>query len=89
MRHLTPRTVIVGTRRTTIRLETEYWIWLRHISQRDERSIRDICTELDQIRAGSLASAVRLYVLKNLGSRRQRDSSQFSGNKAEVKTVAG
>lgn len=66
MNHLTPRSIVVGTRRTTVRLETKYWEALRNISRRTGRSIRDICTKLDQDRDGTLASALRLFVLENL-----------------------
>jgi predicted DNA-binding ribbon-helix-helix protein len=66
MNHLTPRSIVVGTRRTTVRLEAEYWEALRNISRRTGRSIRDICTKLDEDRHGTLASQLRLFVLDHL-----------------------
>ena len=63
MSHLKPRNVVVGTRRTTVRLENRYWEELQRISRRTGRSIREICTSLDQTRTGSLASALRVFVL--------------------------
>jgi predicted DNA-binding ribbon-helix-helix protein len=63
MNHLKPRNVVVGERRTTVRLEARYWEELQRISRRTGRSIRDICTALDQTRTGTLASAIRLFVL--------------------------
>lgn len=66
MNHLTPRSIVVGTRRTTVRLEAEYWEALRSISRKTGRSIRDICTKLDEDRHGTLASELRLFVLDNL-----------------------
>jgi predicted DNA-binding ribbon-helix-helix protein len=63
MSHLKPRNVLVGQRRTTVRLENRYWEELQKISRRTGRSIRDICTALDQTRTGTLASALRLFVL--------------------------
>jgi len=65
MNHLKPRNVVVGLRRTTVRLESRYWEELQNISQRTGRSIREICTALDESRAGTLASALRLFVLDN------------------------
>ena len=66
MNHLKPRNVVVGARRTTVRLENRYWEELQNISRRTGRSIRDICTTLDSARTGTLASALRLFVLDNL-----------------------
>jgi predicted DNA-binding ribbon-helix-helix protein len=63
MTHLKPRNIVVGNRRTTVRLESRYWEELQTISRRTGRSIRDICTSLDQTRTGTLASALRLFVL--------------------------
>jgi predicted DNA-binding ribbon-helix-helix protein len=63
MNHLQPRNVVVGKRRTTVRLESRYWEELQRISRRTGRSVRDICTVLDQTRTGTLASALRLFVL--------------------------
>jgi len=66
MSHLKPRNVVVGTKRTTVRLENRYWEELQRISRRTGRSIREICTSLDQTRTGSLASALRLFVLDHV-----------------------
>lgn len=66
MNHLKPRNVVVGERRTTVRLENRYWEELQGISRRTGRSIREICTTLDDSRAGTLASAIRVFVLDNL-----------------------
>jgi len=63
MSHLKPRNVVVGERRTTVRLESRYWEELQRISRRTGRSIRDICTAVDQTRTGTLASALRVFVL--------------------------
>jgi len=63
MTHLQPRNIVVGTRRATVRLESRYWEELNRISRRTGRSIRDICTSLDQTRTGTLASALRVFVL--------------------------
>ena len=66
MMHLQPRNVMVGERRTTVRLERRYWEELQRISRKTGRSIRDICTSLDKTRQGTLASALRVFVLDHL-----------------------
>ncbi len=59
------RNVIVGARRTSMRLEQPYWDALLAICARRGTSVHALCTELDRDRAGSLSSAVRVFVLEH------------------------
>jgi predicted DNA-binding ribbon-helix-helix protein len=58
------RTVTVSGRRTSISIETVVWDGLEDISNREELTLAEILTLIDQRRLGSsLASAVRVFVL--------------------------
>lgn len=73
--HLQPRTILVNGRRTSIRLEPSIWFALEEISRRENRSIGQLCSLLDESLRGqrdasfpekqaslTLASAVRVFV---------------------------
>lgn len=58
------RTVTVSGRRTSISIETVVWDGLEDISNREELTLAELLTLIDQRRLGSsLASAVRVFVL--------------------------
>jgi predicted DNA-binding ribbon-helix-helix protein len=58
------RTVTVSGRRTSISIETVIWDGLEDVSNREELTLSELLTLIDQRRLGaSLASAVRVFVL--------------------------
>lgn len=62
-----PRNVIIDGKRTSMRLEAAFWDGLVEIARREEVTVGALCTrlagELETLSAGSLSSAVRVYVL--------------------------
>ncbi|NUB28518.1 hypothetical protein GAY30_27215 [Azospirillum brasilense] len=62
-----PRNVIIDGKRTSMRLEAAFWDGLAEIARREEVTVGALCTrlagELETLSAGSLSSAVRVYVL--------------------------
>lgn len=61
---LVTRNVNVGGRRTSVRLEPDLWEALREIAQREDRSLHEICTDIDRTRGGTrLTSAMRIYIV--------------------------
>lgn len=59
-----PRNVRVGGRRTSMRLEREFWEALEDIAGRHETSVGELCTLIADSRDGrSLSSAVRVEIL--------------------------
>jgi predicted DNA-binding ribbon-helix-helix protein len=61
---LVARNVMVGARRTSVRLEPSMWEALREICRREGKSINQLVTEIDQRRAASsLTAAIRVYLL--------------------------
>ena len=57
--------------RTSVSLEEEFWQAFRRIAADKGRAINDLAAEIDEARGTEtgLASAIRLYVLRDLQSR--------------------
>ena len=61
---LVTRNVTVSGRRTSVRLEPDLWEALREIALRENRTLHDICSDIDQTRGGTrLTSAMRIYIV--------------------------
>lgn len=61
---LVTRNVNLGNRRTSVRLEPDLWEALREIASREQRSVHEICTDIDRTRGGTrLTSAMRIYIV--------------------------
>lgn len=58
------RNVVVGGKRTSVRMEPLLWECLSEISQREIRNINDIVTMIDARRGDSaLTAALRIFIL--------------------------
>lgn len=63
-KHLRSRNVTINGRRTSLRLEEEFWDGLSDISQREGLTIHELCTLIDRHRHGSSrTSAVRAFIV--------------------------
>ena len=61
---LVTRNVTVSGRRTSVRLEPDLWEALREIALRENRTLHDICSDIDKTRGGTrLTSAMRIYIV--------------------------
>ena len=60
------RTLTVSGHRTSIALEPAFWRELAAIAESRNRSVTALVTEIDAARQGSLASAIRVYVVDEL-----------------------
>ena len=58
--------VWIHDRRTSVRLEPEMWSALREISEREDMSIHDLCTAVDDCRMNeeSFSSSLRVFLLQ-------------------------
>lgn len=64
---LISRNIKIAGKRTSMRLEPEVWQALAEISQREQKSVHDICTEASAsspTEEASRTSAVRVFVLE-------------------------
>lgn len=58
------KNVIVNGRRTSMRLDRETWMALNDICTREQITIHDLCSKIDDARqTAGLSSSVRLFVL--------------------------
>ncbi len=60
------RSVVVAGHRTSVSLEPIFWEQLRALAAQRRISVNELVTEIDQQRAGSLSSAIRVFVLENV-----------------------
>ncbi len=72
--YIQPRSISVGGRRTTIRLEEEYWEELTRISADTGQSIHAIVTQIDALSPRNLTSAIRVFVLRSVLLRRAEEA---------------
>lgn len=61
---LVTRNVNVSGRRTSVRLEPDLWAALRDIAEREDRSLHEICSDIDKTKGDTrLTSAMRIYIV--------------------------
>ncbi len=60
------RSVEIAGHRTSLSLEEAFWRALKRIAARDGVSINRLIARIDRERAGTLSSAVRVYVLERI-----------------------
>jgi predicted DNA-binding ribbon-helix-helix protein len=60
------RSVVVAGHRTSVSLEPVFWDQLRASASQQRVSVNELVTKIDQQRAGSLSSAIRVFVLEGL-----------------------
>ncbi|MDP4797169.1 MAG: ribbon-helix-helix domain-containing protein [Rhodospirillales bacterium] len=84
------RNIVIGNRRTTIRLEGAMWDAFDEICQKLEASPHDICTQIDNERSGvNRAQAIRAAVVKYLRLSLNTNTSASEAFKLALKTSAG
>ncbi|WP_207460146.1 ribbon-helix-helix domain-containing protein [Azospirillum sp. SYSU D00513] len=58
------RNVRVGKRRTSLRMEPYIWDSLREICEREDLTINEICTQIDQRRGqANLTASIRVFIV--------------------------
>ena len=72
MTYLQPRSINVGGRRTTVRLEGPYWDELQRISVVSGRTVGQILTDLEAQRPTNFTSAIRVLVLATVRAESDR-----------------
>lgn len=59
-----PRSVRIGGRRTSMRLESQFWDALRDVAAREHADVGEICTRIAKgARHANLSSAVRVAMM--------------------------
>ena len=82
-----PRSVRIGGRRTSMRLETQFWEALRDVAERERSDVGEICTRIaKRARNANLSSAVRVAMVdyyRELAGRHDGVPAEGAGAGAE------
>ena len=63
------RSVTLSGHRTSVSLEPEFWAALGDIAARRGWSVNRLISDIDRTRTENLSSALRVFVLKEIGGR--------------------
>ncbi len=67
------RSVIIGSRKTSVSVEDKFWTALREIADERGTSLTALVTEIDRRRTHkNLSSAIRVFVLEQRPTRRSQ-----------------
>jgi predicted DNA-binding ribbon-helix-helix protein len=59
-----PRTIVLGNRRTSLRLEPVMWAALADIANQRSKTVHDVIAEISRAHdQASLSSAIRVYIV--------------------------
>jgi predicted DNA-binding ribbon-helix-helix protein len=61
---LIKKSITIRKHRTSLSLEKEFWNALKIIAKEKKCSIESLVTKIDSERGASLASSIRVYILK-------------------------
>ena len=64
---LRKRSVLVAGHRTSVSMEDAFWEALKELADRRGLSLNQLVAEVDEGRSGNLSSALRVYVLREIG----------------------
>jgi predicted DNA-binding ribbon-helix-helix protein len=70
------RSVVIGTHKTSISLEDEFWTSLKQIATSRQTTCSGLLAEINEHRqAPNLSSAIRLFVLQHYQERARKSAS--------------
>ena len=59
------RSIVIGGHKTSVSIEDDFWLGLKHIAGEREATIAKLVQEIDGVRVrGNLSSAIRVYILR-------------------------
>ena len=61
---LIKKSITIKKHRTSLSLENEFWDALKMIAKENNCTLENLITNIDSKRKASLASAIRVYILK-------------------------
>jgi predicted DNA-binding ribbon-helix-helix protein len=68
MQHLVKRSISIAGHRTSVALEPEFWAALDSLAAARGETPARVVARLDAAKAGGLASALRVYVLREVSA---------------------
>ena len=67
-RSISEYSIAIDGHRTSVSLEPEFWRALKDIAAARRQSLGALVSEVDRAREGNLSSALRVFVLKEMGA---------------------
>ncbi len=87
---LVNRNVFVGHRRTSLRLEPAMWDALEEICRREDVSLHELCSMINERRrASSLTAAIRVFLLNYFRAAATEEGHARLGHGALYRAAAG
>tara|TARA_B100000929_G_scaffold287653_1_gene274725 strand:- start:1123 stop:1359 length:237 start_codon:yes stop_codon:yes gene_type:complete len=72
------KTIVLSGHNTSIALEKEFWIQLKKIASKQNLKLDNLIQKIDkEDRKGSLASEIRVYILKSIENDRKDTSNKL------------
>ncbi len=71
MPRLSKRSIVIAGHRTSVALEAEFWAALDDIAAARGETVPRLIARLDAAKTGGLASALRVFVLKEIAGRKK------------------
>tara|TARA_B100001146_G_scaffold55316_1_gene48488 strand:+ start:51 stop:287 length:237 start_codon:yes stop_codon:yes gene_type:complete len=72
------KTIVLSGHNTSIALEKEFWIQLKKIASKENLKLDNLIQKIDkEDRKGSLASEIRVYILKFIENDRKDTSNKL------------
>jgi predicted DNA-binding ribbon-helix-helix protein len=87
---LISRNVTINDRRTSIRLESQMWIALKEVADRERCSIHDICTVIANRKSANitLTAAIRIFLVLYYKSASTEEGHKVAGHGSFQKMVS-
>lgn len=63
---LKKHSVVITGHQTSITLENIFWAKLKEIASSENKSLKELITQIDAARTTNLSSAIRVYILKKM-----------------------
>ncbi len=60
------RSVMIAGHATSVSIEKPFWDAFKALADKQNKSLNQLITEIDEARSVNLSSAIRLYVLSNV-----------------------
>jgi predicted DNA-binding ribbon-helix-helix protein len=87
---LVSRNITINGRRTSVRLESQMWIALKEVSEREKCTIHDICSVIASRKSGNitLTAAIRIFLVLYYKAASTEEGHSHAGHGSFQKMMA-
>ena len=88
MSSLVNRNIVVSGRRTSVRLEPQMWSALAEIAGFEDKSVHEICSDVDRFRReSSLTAGLRVFILRYFRDAATPEGHARAGHSGGVRAI--